>query len=164
MTRPEARRNQRDVLAGAVTAVAGLILFTTARTITSLPGDTEVIGPATFPTISSVILVIAGLALCLNGFRGPGSGDGDGSIGEAPLPWPRLVVMIGAFVGYCAAFLPLGFLISTTAYLASVSCVIDRTRWRRNLVFAVGFSAAVYLVFTRLLAVELPDGVLTWTR
>ncbi|MDF2822801.1 MAG: hypothetical protein K0R68_209, partial [Mycobacterium sp.] len=148
MTRPEARRNQRDVLAGAVTAVAGLILFTTARTITSLPGDTEVIGPATFPTISSVILVIAGLALCLNGFRGPGSGDGDGSIGEAPLPWPRLVVMIGA----------------TTAYLASVSCVIDRTRWRRNLVFAVGFSAAVYLVFTRLLAVELPDGVLTWTR
>lgn len=72
--------------------------------------------------------------------------------------------MIRAFAAYCVAFIPLGFLISTTAYLALVSCLIDRRRWQRNLVFAVGFSAVVHLTFTRLLGVELPDGVLTWMR
>lgn len=76
MTGPDTRRNHRDALAGVVTAISGLVLFISARTITPLAGDDDAIGPATFPTALSAILVLAGSALCINGLRGRGGDAG----------------------------------------------------------------------------------------
>jgi putative tricarboxylic transport membrane protein len=164
MTQPEAqlRRHRRDVFSGAITAVAGLILFTAARQIERLPGDTETIGPATFPTALSVILVVAGLLLCVSGFRTtPDTTVDVDELGDAPpVPWRRLLLMVVLFAVYCGAFIPVGFLISTFVYLALVSGVVDAARWKRNVLFALGFSVVVYFTFTQVLAVELPAGIL----
>jgi putative tricarboxylic transport membrane protein len=177
MTQPAGRRrsNYRDAIAGAVTAIGGLVLFVAAQGIERTPGDKEVIGPAAFPTVLSAILIGAGLVLCLNGFRNKHDEgiaaeilqDDDSrdvnellDTQEEPVPWRRLLLMIAAFAAYCVAMIPVGFLISTTAYLALVTCLVDVSKWKRNLMFAVGFSVIVYFTFTRLLAVELPAGVL----
>lgn len=164
MTHPEVRRrpHRGDILAGAITAMGGLILFTAARQIERLPGDTETIGPATFPTALSAILVVAGVMLCASGFRK--APDSAGDVGELedvpPVPWRRLLLMVTLFAAYCLAFIPVGFLISTFLYLAAVSCAVHAAKWKRNVLFALGFSAVVYLTFTQLLAVELPVGLL----
>ena len=164
MTQPEVhlRPHRRDVLSGAIAAIGGLILFTAARRIERLPGDTETIGPATFPTALSAILVVAGLMLCVSGFRhtpdNPGEADEHGD--TTPVPWRRLVLMVAMFAVYCVAFISVGFLLSTFAYLALVSCAVDAARWKRNVLFALGFSVVVYFTFTELLAVELPAGLL----
>lgn len=167
--------HHRDAIAGAVVTIGGLVLLLTAQQIERLPGDKEVIGPAAFPTMLSAILVCAGLALCINGFRnkrdegiaaeimaGEDSRDVnellDGQ--EAPVPWRRLLIMIVAFGAYCVVFIPVGFLLSTAAYLALVTCLVDAAKWKRNGLFAVGFSVVVYFTFTQLLSVELPAGVL----
>ncbi|MET0898477.1 MAG: tripartite tricarboxylate transporter TctB family protein [Mycobacterium sp.] len=164
MTQPDVhlRPHRRDVFSGAITAVGGLILFTAAQRIERLPGDTETIGPATFPTALSAILIGAGLMLCVSGFRKTPDPtvDGEALRDDPPVPPGRLLLMIVLFAGYCAAFIPVGFLLSTFAYLALVSGVVDAARWKRNVLFALGFSAVVYLTFTRLLAVELPAGIL----
>ena len=164
MTGPEVRQrpHRNDVLSGAVATIGGLVLFASAREIERIPGDTETIGPATFPTALSAILVVAGLMLCVSGFRKAPDNtvEADEPGDTPPVPWRRLLLMVVLFAVYCAAFIPVGFLISTTLYLALVSCVVDAPRWKRNVVFALGFSAIVYLTFTRLLAVELPVGLL----
>jgi len=169
MTRPDTglRPHRRDAVAGMVTAIGGTVLFTAAQQIERLPGDTEVIGPATFPTVLSVVLVGAGLALCLNGLRNRRAAGGDVSDGDATadggqdesVPWRRLLVMVVAFATYCVAFIPVGFLISTFAFLTLVASLVDAARWKRNVLFALGFSVAVYVTFTQLLVVELPAGV-----
>lgn len=163
MIQPEAglRPHRRDAVAGVVTAICGVVLFTAAQQIRWLPGDTEVISPATFPTVLSVILIGAGLALAINGLRCRRA-DAEDVEGDAPaesVPWRRLLLMVVAFAAYCVLFIPVGFLISTFAFLTLVTSAVDATRWKRNLLFALGFSAAVYLAFTQLLAVELPAGV-----
>ena len=164
MTQPEVhlRPHRRDVLSGAIAAIGGLILFTAARRIERLPGDTETIGPATFPTALSVILVAAGVMLCVSGIRStPDHSVEADELGDTPpVPWRRLLLMVVMFGAYCVAFISVGFLISTVAYLALVSCAVDAARWKRNLLFALGFSVVVYFTFTELLAVELPAGLL----
>ena len=48
-----------------------------------------------------------------------------------------------------------GFLLATTMY-------VDHTKWRRNLIYSIAFSALVYWIFTRQLSVSLPSGILGW--
>jgi putative tricarboxylic transport membrane protein len=169
------RPNYRDAIAGAITAIGGLVLFVAAQSIERTPGDKEVIGPAAFPTVLSAILIGAGLVLCLTGFRNKHDEgiaaevlqDEDSrdvnellDTQEEPVPWHRLLLMIAVFAAYCVVMIPVGFLISTTAYLALVTCLVDVARWKRNVLFAIGFSVVVYFTFTQLLGVELPVGVL----
>ena len=177
MTPPRRRRSVRrgDVVAGALVVTLGAVLLVAARGIERLPGDTEAIGPATFPTVLSLLLVLAGIALMISGLRGvtdegiaaalledDDSEDVNELIDpdEPPVPVLRLLVVVGAFAAYCFALIPLGFLLSTAGFLAGVTCLVDASKWKRNLLFAVGFSAVVYFAFTRLLAVELPAGLL----
>jgi putative tricarboxylic transport membrane protein len=79
---------------------------------------------------------------------------------EPPVPPRRLVVVVAMFIGYALIFIPLGYMVSTALYLAAMVTVIDRARWKRNLAFAVLFAVIVYYAFTRLLAVQLPVGIL----
>lgn len=163
MIQPEVRLrpHRRDAVAGLVTTICGVVLFSAAQQIRRLPGDTEVISPATFPTVLGVILIGAGLALALNALRRRriDGEDVDGDVLGESVPWSRLLLMVVAFAAYCVLFIPVGFLISTFAFLTVVTSVVDAARWKRNLLFAMGFSIAVYLIFTQLLAVELPTGV-----
>lgn len=173
VTRP--RPNYRDAITGAVTALGGVILMVTAQSIERLPDDKEAIGPAAFPTVLSVILIGSGLMLCLNGIRNKHDEgiaaeilqDDDSrdvndllDAQESPVPWRRLLLMIAVFAAYCVTLIPVGFLVSTAAFLAVVTCLVDVARWKRNLLFAVGFSVVVYFSFTQLLGVELPAGML----
>lgn len=174
-SRLRGRVQRKDVVAGALITALGVVLLASARRIERLPSDTEVIGPSAFPTALSVLLVLAGLALTLSALRGA-KDEGTGAMvmqdedceevaelvgpDEPPAPARRLLVMVTVFAAYCFLLIPVGFLISTAAYLAAVTCLVDSSKWKRNLLFAVGFSVIVYVAFTQLLAVELPPGLL----
>lgn len=163
-----------DVVAGAVVATGGAILFLAAQRIERLPGDTEVIGPAAFPTVLSLVLVLAGLALLVSGLRSkPDDGitaeimqiDDSHDVNELldpeepSVPLQRLLLVVATFAAYCLILIPLGFLLATTAYLMVTTCLVDAAKWKRNLLFSVAFSAMVYVSFTQLLGVELPAGL-----
>ncbi len=172
---PVRRSGRADVVSGLVVAGAGVLLLVSARGIEEQVRPAPGVGPATLPTALSVLLIIAGLVLAVIGLRhrhGTGqAADGmrDGEppgidqlvVGEEPrVPWRRLAVMVALFVGYALIFVPLGYMLATALYLGVVVTVIDRAKWKRNLVFAVVFAVVVYYGFTELLSVQLPAGVL----
>ncbi len=175
-TATEPRRTGRaDVLSGLVVALGGLVLFLAALRIEEPPGGSPGIGPSTLPTALSVLLVLSGAALALLGLRrrptlgieGDVMRHGDAEAvdelvhpDEPAVPLRRLLVVIGMLVGYALIFIPLGYLLSTVLYLGVMVTLIDRERWKRNLVFAVVFAVVVYFGFTELLNVSLPAGVL----
>jgi putative tricarboxylic transport membrane protein len=148
------------------------VLLVAARGIDDAVRPAAGVGPATLPTVLSVLLVIAGLVLAVIGWRGRDKGarvrhddvaetvDELVHHGEPDVPWRRLAVVVALFIGYALVFIPLGYILATASYLGVMVTVIDRARWKRNLIFAVFFAVIVYFGFTELLSVELPAGVL----
>ncbi|SJL84084.1 tripartite tricarboxylate transporter TctB family protein [Vibrio palustris] len=61
-------------------------------------------------------------------------------------------------LGYAATFDHLGYVISTCFFMFAILWVTSGVRhWQRNIIIALAFSLGVYLIFNKLLAVNLPS-------
>ena len=95
-----------------------------------------------------------------------GGSSGEEGVGgivlEAP-PEPQLrkvVFQFALFFVYLAILIPVGFLLSTVAFLMRLTSIYAPQKWIRNLVFSVVFAVVVYAAFVYGLAVYLPVGIL----
>jgi putative tricarboxylic transport membrane protein len=170
----EQRSGRSDVVSGLVVAGAGALLLAFALNIETTGKDLGN-GPRTLPVALSVLLIVSGLLLVGLGLRrvrvmgierelmhyGDAADVGELVLpDEPPVPPRRLAVVVAMFIGYALIFIPLGYMLSTALYLTAMVTVIDRARWKRNVIFAVLFAVIVYYAFTRLLAVQLPAGII----
>ena len=81
---------------------------------------------------------------------------------EAP-PEPKVrkvVFQFALFFVYLAILIPVGFLLSTAAFLMGLTSIYAPEKWIRNLIFSVVFAGVVYAAFVYGLAVYLPVGIL----
>ena len=88
-----------------------------------------------------------------------GGSSGEEGVGgivlEAP-PEPQLrkvVFQFALFFVYLAILIPVGFLLSTVAFLMGLTSIYAPQKWIRNLVFSVVFAVVVYAAFVYGLAV-----------
>jgi putative tricarboxylic transport membrane protein len=94
--------------------------------------------------------------------RSSGEDGVGGIVLEAP-PEPQLrkvVFQFALFFVYLAILIPVGFLLSTAAFLMGLTSIYVPEKWIRNLIFSVLFSVVVYAAFVYGLAVYLPVGIL----
>jgi putative tricarboxylic transport membrane protein len=139
-----------DRIAGGVLLPIALLYLFEARSFeTGFIADP--IGPKAFPFVLGAVLVGLSIGLTVR----PGA--------EASWPprslWWRWVVVIVTFLIYATVLNPLGFVISTTMLLVTLSLLFGG-RFTRSLIFALVFSAATYLVFRWLSALSLPPGTI----
>ena len=86
---------------------------------------------------------------------------GGPSLEAPPEPAARKVVFqFALFFVYLAILIPVGFLLSTVAFLMGVTSIYSPQKWIRNLIFSIGFALVVYVAFVYGLAVYLPIGIL----
>lgn len=78
---------------------------------------------------------------------------------EPAVPFLRLLIVLGIFTAYLMVFIPLGFLISTFLFMATLTSYVAPTKWLRNVLVAAGVTGVVYYAFTELLTVQLPAGL-----
>jgi len=167
----------KDVTAGIVSAGLGLIFFVAAFQIRQGPSSASVLGPRVFPLTIGAITVACAIALVVRGLRSPDPGEvAADDTGDAQTPdeerqdvaaVPRqdvsqreVVATFAMFTVYIIAFIPLGYLLSTFAFLTGITTYVDRDKLLRNSVFAAVFSVVVYLLFNKGLQVQLPPGIL----
>ncbi|HJF76943.1 MAG TPA: tripartite tricarboxylate transporter TctB family protein, partial [Brevibacterium linens] len=94
--------------------------------------------------------------------RSSGEDGVGGIVLEAP-PEPKVrkvVFQFALFFVYLAILIPVGFLLSTAAFLMGLTSIYVPEKWIRNLIFSVLFSVVVYAAFVYGLAVYLPVGIL----
>jgi putative tricarboxylic transport membrane protein len=72
-----------------------------------------------------------------------------------------LLAMVVWTALYYTAFEPVGYLVSTAVFLGGLLSYFHRGHYRTNLLVALGFVLIVDLVFSRLLNVPLPAGILS---
>lgn len=173
-TTPETAAHRRaERLAGVVVALAGVVLLVASVLIPEPARESPGMGPRVMPTVVSLGLLVSGVLLVLTASRRHDEGIEDMlddrseheltellDPDEAPVPWRGLAVVLGLLVLFAVAFIPLGFILSTALFLGVVTTWADPRHWLRNWLFAAALPVAVYFLFTEVLVVSLPAGLL----
>ena len=147
----------RDAMAALVLLAGFLAMALGVTSIELFPGqETEVFSPRTMPAalaIGGSLLCLARMLQCL---RHP---EADAHVLDG-FDWVRAAFLCVAMIGYGLVFEPLGFLLSTTAFLGTGFVILGE---RRVLVFTIlplAFSFVFWLIMTRLLGMYLAPGIL----
>jgi len=145
-------------------AMASLVLFAVflgfgyeATLIELFPGqETEVFSPRTMPlalAAGGALLCLARLVQCL---RHPEPGQ----VSLFGFDWVRAGLLCVTMIGYGLLFEPLGFLLSTAAFLGAGFLVLGERRIAMLTLLPLVFAALFWLVMTRALGLYLAPGIL----
>jgi len=74
----------------------------------------------------------------------------------------RLLVYLALIVLYAIVFESLGFLVSSALFLALVLKIIEKKGWRITLLVTIVAVSTSYFLFTFLLHIPLPQGLIHW--
>jgi putative tricarboxylic transport membrane protein len=142
--------------------LAGVYFYATEQLPSLDIGDP--LGPKAFPRLLGAGLVITAVILLLEMLRARKTAP---AVSAAPPADPRdrkalLVVAVAAawtFV-YFVLFEMLGYVLATTGYLLALMMYFNKGKRTANVLTAVLFSVLSYLMFTKLLGVNLARGIL----
>ena len=135
-------------IAGAIILAVGIGLFVHA--LTGLDGSGASYAPL---LITGMWVVVAALYLVKNG-------------GPLELRWRTPMLLLGALVVYAFVlkYTVVGYVLSTFVFFLGAARLMSVKPFRevivRDLSVAIGLSLGIYLVFTKLLGISLPAGVL----
>jgi putative tricarboxylic transport membrane protein len=117
------------------------------------------IGPRFFPIAIAIGIVISGLWL----FAVPGAVAAANALLVPKLDWLRLAGILLLMVLYLFSFRTVGFLLASVVLLFVGSQLMgERRHLMRDALSAILLATATSFVFTRLLGINLPTGLLGW--
>lgn len=158
------RRFTADGKAGLLLLSFSLVYLILALRIPASSFASADVGPKGFPLGIGLALATAATALVVRGQREPGADplpaiavDDEELPPADPLKFGVVVLLL---LVYILTFTALGYVLATFLFIAGTTTFLDRRRLLRNLLFGLGFPLVVYAVFTRLLGITLPAGLL----
>ena len=148
-----------DAVIGAVLVLFALAMIWQTRTFPAMPGQDY--GPALFPVLIGIGLIVSGAILIAGGIarRRTEPWFGGAAWLRSPPHLLRFAAIVGGLLVYILVSDWLGF-IPTAALLLLGWLVLFRGRPVSSLVIALAVTLAVDYAFTRLLLVPLPLGLL----
>jgi putative tricarboxylic transport membrane protein len=75
--------------------------------------------------------------------------------------WSAVITVFVFLIGLFLLLEPLGFCLSMTLFIFGLATFFNRRIWLANLIVGVGFSGCFYYLFTQVLEIPLPNGVLS---
>lgn len=152
--------NRANFVSGAIgVAVGGGALAGASE----FPPDVVMnVGPAFFPSMLAGMLVLASAILMVGAALEPAAA----AEARAPLRWSfedgrvRAAVTVAAVAGFTLVLGPLGFIPTSVLFLAGMMAMLGMRRPLPLLAVSVGVTAAIWLIFEKLLVLSLPAGIL----
>ncbi|HTF92140.1 MAG TPA: tripartite tricarboxylate transporter TctB family protein [Verrucomicrobiae bacterium] len=135
-------------LAGYIFLAAGTLPFGTMR----------VPQTAFFPKTLAVLLGIMSVILLARTLAGKEAVSGGEKIETQG--WIRIAVTLMTLAGFALALERLGFLLTTFLLMISLLRAIEAQKWRKVVVVALATALISYAIFSLLLGVPLPAGLL----
>lgn len=134
--------------------LAAIIWFDTARM--QVPPNYSAYGPQIFPYLSIAALVAVALYLLWQTW----AGRSDAVKAESDeSDWIGVIAISVGLLSQAILIERLGFVISAAILFFLVAWGFRSRKWLRDAIVAIILSLATYLVFTRLLDLQLPPGV-----
>ena len=158
---------ERTLGAGLFAIGAGYLAA--AFLITEPEGGYAAVGPRVFPIAIGVALVAVALWTALRA-HGAGAAPSSGAAKAPAAPasdaappaadWRAAAPSALLFLAYIALLEPLGYLLATTAFIALEARLLGSRRWGRDVLAALAVAVSVYALFSLLLGLRLPGGLL----
>ena len=161
-------------LALAIAALALLELWLTQQV--PEPSTFMPVGPRLFPNVLGAMMLLSALLLFILPPRhsvverqeqvvaehtdaAPIAGAAEA--GEADeLEWKRVLALMGVTAVYVLLFELLGFILATAPFIVIAARVLGSRKWLRDGLVGAAVAVIIYYLFTELLGVGLPPGVL----
>jgi putative tricarboxylic transport membrane protein len=122
------------------------------------------LGPKAFPALVAIGLIGSAVLLLLErASRARHEGTAVAAAHDESQPANRPLVLIGMVAWtalYYACFNPVGYLISTVVFLFGLLSCFHRGHVKTNLAVAFGFAILFDLLFSKVLGVPMPNGIL----
>ncbi|WP_407318650.1 tripartite tricarboxylate transporter TctB family protein [Isoptericola halotolerans] len=174
------KRDLTDIIIGVVTMAVGAAVIVYAFGLPRL--NTGDLGPGLLPAVVGAGLVLAGGILLAQAIAGKVVPDDGGAmalaenaasesddtgdagayriIGEGPRRLAlNAVTVVGSILFYILTAEWIGFILTMFLVLCMIQFVLG-ARWRQAILVAIGTTAVLYMLFERLLLVQLPNGLL----
>jgi len=107
----------------------------------------------------SGLLISAGLKQDKDKSKG---GLGVNSVSQRNEAWKRVGFISISFIVYLAILRPIGFIISSLAFLIFAMNYYGSQKWLINIILSIIFISGIYFVFRQVLHVDLPQGILSF--
>jgi putative tricarboxylic transport membrane protein len=141
-------RNKNDIIGSLFCILlGGAVMIGSARLRLGTPGEPQ---PGFFPFMAAVILFGLALILLIQALRGRGGKTG--AFGEL---WRPVILIIGLFV-YSVVLDFLGYVLATLILSVVILRVLETKTWWKLAAVSLVLSIGTYLLFDRVLGVELP--------
>lgn len=130
-------------------------------------GNDELFGPRAFPAITAGACFIVAAVLAVQILRAPSVPESminpDGSLRDGTATnWTATGITVGAFVLFIAILEPLGWIIAGAVVFAGITTGMGNKRYLFNLMVGLAMSSIIQLLFSGLLGLNLPAGVMGW--
>ena len=135
-------------------AIAVVAVATLAGGLTTPDPGFGVVPPAAFPVVLGVLMLASAAWLTFDTLRRPQRADVE------PVDSRPFAATAVAAAVFFAAFIPLGFVLSGTAFLVAQARILGSHSLRRDVIASIIFVLAVYWLFVGFLTVDLPNGPL----
>ena len=151
-------RNRRDIIASILFILFGMAV--SAESIRLKVGTFLLPEPGFYPFFVGLLLVGIAFVLlvknCLG--RGNASEQPQDAIGDLRRP----MILLSSMGVYTALMNPVGFILPTVLVAAVVLRIAGVTSWKVVGLVSVGLSVGTYVLFSRILGIDLPAGVLSF--
>jgi putative tricarboxylic transport membrane protein len=147
-----------DIGAALFVLLLGLVTVWQASVIPTSPLYAQV-GPKAVPYVVGAALVVLGGLLTANAVRGGWSHDIDELQDAPPTNWRSILFMLAGLAANIALIVPFGFTVAATVQFALVAAAFGSRAHLRNLGIAFVVALGAYVLFVKLLGVNIGAGV-----
>ena len=109
-------------------------------------------GPGFFPFWGGLLLGACALILLVRSLKSRER------LASGAIPWPALIMVLGALLGYLLFLEMLGFIIVTLLFLLALFCFAE-IGWIKHVAWSAIATSLVYALFKLWLKVPLPSGL-----
>ncbi|GAB6903258.1 tripartite tricarboxylate transporter TctB family protein [Kineosporia succinea] len=154
-------RGLTEIVPAALLALTGVYMIVDGHGLRTPPTE-GAIGPRFFPYVVGGALIVVGLWLAVAVWRGDRAEAeaGEDVDTEARTSWRTLGALAGIMLLYVLILDPVGYLLSTIGLFAGTAYTLGARDPRSLTVVSLLAPFVTFLLFTRVLGVYLPNGIL----